>query len=409
MDYDVAIVGAGASGLAAAQRLAGSGLRCIVLEARGRIGGRGHTITPDGALHLDLGCGWLHSADRNPFTAIAQGQGLTIDKTPAAWGQEQPGFGMGAEARAAFSRAMQGMFEAIDEAAKAPQDRPAADLLDPGDQWTPLLNAFSAYYNGAEFDQVSVKDYAAYEDDGVNWRVLEGYGRAIAGLGADIKVSLETPVDLIDHQGPGVRLHTPRGIVEARAVIVTIPTDHLAQQRLRFLPALPDKAQAAAQLPLGLADKLFLVTDEPGALPKDAHVFGRSDRTETGSYYLRPFGRPLIEVYVGGRHARELEAQGAAALSAFAIEELTGLLGGDFARTLRPIAQSRWASDPWALGSYSHALPGGAGARAVLAAPVDGRLFFAGEATSAGSFSTAHGAYLEGVRAAEEVLAALTP
>ena len=408
MDYDVAIVGAGASGLAAAQRLARSGLSCIVLEARGRIGGRGHTVTPEGALHLDLGCGWLHSADRNPFTAIAQGQGLTIDKTPAAWGQEQPGFGMGAEARAAFRQAMEGMFEAIDEAAKAPLDRPASDLLDPGGLWTPLLNAFSAYYNGAEFDQVSVKDYAAYEDDGVNWRVLEGYGRAIAGLGADITLSLETPVALIDHQGPGVRLHTPKGIIEAKAAVVTVPTDHLAQQHLRFLPELPGKAEAAALLPLGLADKLFLITDEPEALPKDAHVFGHTDRTETGSYYLRPFGRPLIEVYVGGRHARELEAEGAAAFPAFAIEELTGLLGSDFARTLRPLAQSRWASDPWALGSYSHALPGGAGARALLAAPVDGRLFFAGEATSAGSFSTAHGAYLEGVRAAEEAIISLS-
>jgi monoamine oxidase len=238
--------------------------------------------------------------------------------------------------------------------------------------------------------------------------VLEGYGRAIAGLGADLEVSLETPVKLIDHQGQVVRLHTPRGIIEARAVIVTVPTDHLAQQRLRFLPKLPEKAQAAAQLPLGLADKLFLITDAPDALPKDAHVFGRPDRTETGSYYLRPFGHPLIEVYVGGRHACELEAEGAAAFPAFAIEELKGLLGGDFARTLRPLAQSRWKSDPWALGSYSHALPGGAGARAALAAPVNGRLFFAGEATSAGRFSTAHGAYLEGVRAADEVIAALT-
>jgi monoamine oxidase len=282
-----------------------------------------------------------------------------------------------------------------------------SDLLDPDDRWTPLLNAFSAYYNGAEFHQVSVKDYAAYDDDSVNWRVLEGYGRAIAGLGADVEIALQTPVVLIDHRGPRLRLHTPGGLLEASAVIVTVPTAHLAQQRLRFLPELPDKAGAAEQLPLGLADKLFLLIDQPDALPKDAHVFGRPDRTETGSYYLRPFGRPLIEVYVGGRHARALEAEGAAAFPAFAVEELTGLLGSDFGRRLRPVAQSRWASDPHALGSYSHALPGGAGGRAVLAAPVDGRLFFAGEATSAASFSTAHGAYLEGIRAAEEAMAAL--
>ncbi|HWU12843.1 MAG TPA: FAD-dependent oxidoreductase, partial [Caulobacter sp.] len=61
----------------------------------------------------------------------------------------------------------------------------------------------------------------------------------------------------------------------------------------------------------------------------------------------------------------------------------------------------------WARGSYSHALPGRAGERAVLAAPVDGRLFFAGEASSPNAFSTAHGAWETGERAAREVLAAL--
>jgi monoamine oxidase len=43
----------------------------------------------------------------------------------------------------------------------------------------------------------------------------------------------------------------------------------------------------------------------------------------------------------------------------------------------------------------------------VLAAPVDGRLFFAGEATSSNFFSTAHGARDSGERAAGEVLVAL--
>ncbi|MFG3756591.1 FAD-dependent oxidoreductase, partial [Klebsiella pneumoniae] len=71
---------------------------------------------------------------------------------------------------------------------------------------------------------------------------------------------------------------------------------------------------------------------------------------------------------------------------------------------LRPLAASRWGRDPFALGAYSHALPGHAGDRAKLAAPVDGRLFFAGEATSPNFFSTAHGARDSGERAAKEVL-----
>ena len=88
----------------------------------------------------------------------------------------------------------------------------------------------------------------------------------------------------------------------------------------------------------------------------------------------------------------ELEDAGDGALAAQAIDEIVALLGTDFRRQLKPLAESRWAHDPFARGSYSHALPGHAGERAVLAAPVDGRLFFAGEATSPNFFSTAHGA-----------------
>ena len=88
-----------------------------------------------------------------------------------------------------------------------------------------------------------------------------------------------------------------------------------------------------------------------------------------------------------------------ARLMAQSIDEIVGFLGNDYRRKLKPLAESRWAHDPFARGSYSHALPGHAGARAVLAAPVDGRLFFAGEATSPHFFSTAHGAR-DGERAA---------
>jgi len=95
------------------------------------------------------------------------------------------------------------------------------------------------------------------------------------------------------------------------------------------------------------------------------------------------------------------------AFAAESIDQIVALLGSDFRRKLKPLAESRWAHDPFARGAYSHALPGHAGDRAVLAAPVDGRLFFAGEATSPNFFSTAHGARDSGERAAEEVIASL--
>ena len=151
----------------------------------------------------------------------------------------------------------------------------------------------------------------------------------------------------------------------------------------------------------------MLSLDQPEALPKDGNLRGATMRTAMGSFHLRPFGQPCIEGYFGGRFARQLEDAGEGALAAEAIDEIVALLGSDFRRRLKPLAQSRWAHDTFARGSYSHALPGHAGKREVLAAPVDGRLFFAGEATSPNFFSTAHGARDTGERAAREVLASL--
>ena len=70
---NVAIIGAGAAGLGAAQALKNSGLSTIVLEARDRVGGRAHTIMASPDVTFDLGCGWLHSANKNSFVKIAEG------------------------------------------------------------------------------------------------------------------------------------------------------------------------------------------------------------------------------------------------------------------------------------------------------------------------------------------------
>jgi len=126
-----------------------------------------------------------------------------------------------------------------------------------------------------------------------------------------------------------------------------------------------------------------------------------------GTFHLRPFGRPCVEGFFGGSFARQLEDAGIGALAAEAIDEIAEMLGNDFRRKLTPLAESRWGHDAFARGSYSHALPGHAGKRAVLAAPIDDRLFFAGEATSPSFFSTAHGARDSGERAAMEALASV--
>jgi monoamine oxidase len=114
----------------------------------------------------------------------------------------------------------------------------------------------------------------------------------------------------------------------------------------------------------------------------------------------------VIEVYFGGELAWQLERGGSAAFVDFATAELTEFFGASFARRIGLLGLHRWGSDPFSRGSYSYALPGKADCRERLAAPVDERLFFAGEACSKNQFSTAHGALETGWAAAEAVIAA---
>jgi len=296
-------------------------------------------------------------------------------------------------------------YDRAERAAKSGPDMPASAYLEPGNRWNPMIDALSTYINGCELDFVSTHDSHAYEDTEINWRVRRGYGALIAAYGALGPVAVNTQVALIDHSGKRLRIETSRGTLSAGQAIVTVPTNLIANEAIRFYPALPAKVQAAQGLPLGLADKVMLALDDDGTLPKDGNLRGATLRTAMGSFHLRPFGQAAIEGYFGGRFAQELEDAGEGALAAQSIDEIVALLGSDFRRKLKPLAQSRWAHDPFARGSYSHALPGQAGQRAVLAAPVDGRLFFAGEATSPNFFSTAHGARDSGERAAAEVVA----
>ena len=402
-DIDVAIIGAGAAGLGAAHGLTNSGLSTIVLEARNRVGGRGHTIMASPEVTFDLGCGWLHSADRNSFVGIAEHLNFAVNKALPPWRERAFGKAFPQAERDDFIHALDAFYDRADQAARSGRDSPANLYLEPGNRWNPMIDAISTYVNGCELDQVSILDMDAYEDTGVNWRVRRGYGALMAAYGASVPLALNCTVTLIDHSRKRLRIETSMGTLTANQVIITVPTSLISDEALRFFPALPAKVSAAAGLPLGLADKVMLALDEPEDLPSEGNLRGATMRTEMGTYHMRPFGQPCIEGFFGGRFARALEDAGDGAIAAHSIDEIAGFLGNDFRRKLRPLQESRWANDPFARGSYSHALPGHAGDRAALAAPVDGRLFFAGEATSPNFFSTAHGARDSGERAAREV------
>ena len=402
-DTEVAIIGGGAAGLAAARRLTEAGVPCLIVEARSRLGGRAFTVTESG-FAMDLGCGWLHSAERNPWTDIAQRQGRTIDKTPPPWERSSLEVGFPLAEQREYRSAQREFDKRLDEAMQRGGDRPASAYLEPGCRWNALLDAVSTYYSGAELDRISARDLAKYREDNLNWRVTEGLGATVEAYGAGLPVALDCPVRRIDHSGKRINVETAKGTINADTAIVTLPTAALLEPAL-FAPMLPQKAEAAAGLPLGLADKLFLSLDGAEEFDANGRLYGRTDRTAIGSYHVRPFGQPVIECYFGGDLAWRLEADGERAFFDFAASELIGLLGSAFARRIKPIGLHRWGADPFSRGSYSYASPGKADCRAALAEPVDSRLFFAGEACSLADFSTVHGAFATGTDTADAIIA----
>src|SRR3984893_4074725 len=116
-EIDVAIIGAGAAGLGAAHALTDSGLSTIVLEARDRVGGRGHTIQAAPDITFDLGCGWLHSADKNSFVTIAGRLNFEIDKTRPPWREQSFDTGFPRAERMDFIKALDAFHDRAEQAA----------------------------------------------------------------------------------------------------------------------------------------------------------------------------------------------------------------------------------------------------------------------------------------------------
>jgi monoamine oxidase len=405
---DIAIIGAGAAGIGAARRLAKTGLSVLVLEALPRLGGRAWTREAAG-YPLDMGCEWLHSGDRNAWTAIAEQSGFIVERREPGWGAQYRDLGF----TAAQQEAAWAEFAAWSErlAASPPASDCAADALAPDAEWTPYLQALSGYISGDELQRISARDYAAYDTASTdcNWRLPRGYGTLIAtSFPAGAELCLGTPVEAIRLGGSRVALRTPAGELSARAVILTVSTSVLAGSAMRLPLALDPWREAASRLPLGADEKLFLEITGPSPFAPESHVIGDPHDPLTGSYNIRPYGRNVIGVFLGGAGARRAAAEGQAAAFDRAISQLAALFGNEVRNCLRPLAASDWAGTASIGGAYSHALPGHAAMRGVLAQPYEDRLFFAGEATHITDFSTAHGAYESGRRAAEEAIAALS-
>ena len=309
-DVEVVVIGGGAAGVAAAKRLHSASIRCLLVEARPRLGGRAWTVHDESGHALDLGCGWLHSADRNPWVGVAQAEGLTVDRTPPPWMNRPLERSFPRAELIDFRKAFNEFYDRLHDAAQRRRRCAGVDLLDPSSRWNPLMNATSTYISGAALDRISLKDLDRYHSTDVNWRAVEGYGTLISKHGAALPQMLDCPVSAVDHGGKRLRIETSKGAIAADRAIVTVPTSVLAAERISFTPALPQKIEAARGLPLGVDDKLFIALAGAEEFDTSVRVYGRTDRVGTAGYHLRPFGWPIIECYFGGDCAAELEKGG---------------------------------------------------------------------------------------------------
>ena len=266
---DVAIIGAGAAGLGAAQcaeefrPLRPSCWKRATASAAGPTPSWPRLTSP--STSAAAGC---IRRTRTPSSRIAEQLGFEINRSLPPWRERAYGKAFPQDDRDDYIRALDAFYDraeqAANEAEQSGRDVPPACCLEPGNRWNPMIDAISTYINGCELDQVSLLDMDAYEDTDLNWRVRRGYGALIAAYGATCPLAFNCVVTLIDHSAKRVRIETSQGTLTADKVIVTVPTNLIADEAIRFHPPLPAKVDAARGLPLGLADKVTLALDETG-------------------------------------------------------------------------------------------------------------------------------------------------
>jgi monoamine oxidase len=419
-DVDVAIVGAGVAGLAAAAVLRRAGLAVQVLEAGQRIGGRAFTDRPEalGGARFDHGAQWLHAAHRNPLIALARAHGVQV-QADMAWDDralilDPPGRKVPmAEYAAAEAR----WHDAVNARLAGPDCSLAAAASDvAADPWTATIETWEgAIIAASDATELSLRDWSANALDGENFLAPDGLGALVVRCLGDAPVRLGAAVTGIAAGSDHVTLRTAAGDLRAGAAIVTVSTGVLRAQAIRFVPDLPAPVIAALDgLPMGLLTKIVLRAAGPDrlGLAPGTDMFRRV--TARGAPALVTLfwadGSDLAVGFVGGRAAWDL-AQRPEEAEAFMLAELYTAFGHEVRQVFRRGAlMTGWGTDPAFLGAYAYARPGDAGARAVLAAPIwDGRLVFAGEACATdGMAGTVAGAYLSGEQAARALLAGFT-
>jgi monoamine oxidase len=418
---DVLVLGAGMAGVTAARELARAGLSVTVVEARGRIGGRIFSVRDFCDAPVEGGAEFIHGSRAGTWPEVRAGRLSvrpcpTIRHTmfnlggatrwlpwvllhPGAW----PGFGvMRAISRSASSPLSARQF--IEERRYRGRARTLAELT------------LTAHLPGS-LDEVGVsglvEDGVLALERGLNHRIVEGYDALPRFVASGLDVRFGFRVDRIRWSGDGVEVHAHDGrALEARAAVNTLPVGVLASGEPRFEPELPEtKRKALAEIRMGPVVKILLRFEErfwPRWLA--TLVCGVGPVTLYWPvFYGAVSAPPVLTAYATGPRAAHLSALSEDEALETVLRDLRGHFPrSDPRRSLVDFRRIDWAADPFARGGYTFLPVGVRGARARLRAPDTGALFWAGSASESRRIAASvEAAYLSGLRAADEVCAAL--
>ncbi|XP_066352431.1 lysine-specific histone demethylase 1 homolog 2-like [Miscanthus floridulus] len=431
----VLVVGAGLAGLAAARQLLRFGLRVLVLEGRARPGGRVYTarLGEDNAA-VELGGSVITGIHANPLGVLARQLGLPLHKVRDRCPLYYPD-GRTVETR--LDRSIDLVFNTLLDHATRLREclNEAAERISLGEAIEKLRRLYHVartddermvldwhfanleFSNAGCLSELSLAHWDQddpYEMGGDHCFLAGGNYRLIHALSDGVPVLYEKKVSRIEHGRDGVSVTVEGGqIFQADMVLCTVPLGVLKSGSVVFDPELPEeKLGAIKRLGFGLLNKVAMVFPHV-FWDEDIDTFGclNKESSKRGEFFLfysyhTVSGGAVLIALVAGEAALEFEKVDPVVSLHRVLGILKGIYGPKGVTVPDPVQSvcTRWGSDPFCSGSYSHIRVGSSGADYdILAESVNDRLFFAGEATNRAYPATMHGALLSGLREASKI------